>query len=65
MCLRAVSRCQHEVYDAIVKGSLRRLLAGVQPCKSAKERNRERIECEIEEDEKMGHLRMRTHNQEA
>jgi SNF2-related domain len=55
-----LSRRQHEVYDAIVKGSLRGLLAGVQPGKSSKERDRERIEREIEEDEKMGYLGTRT-----
>jgi len=55
-----LSRRQHEVYDAIVKGSLRGLLAGVQPGKSAKECDRERIEREIEEDEKMDRLGTRT-----
>jgi hypothetical protein len=35
-------------------------LAGVQPGKSAKERDRERIEREIEEDEKMGREGIRT-----
>ncbi|KAF8497837.1 SNF2-family ATP dependent chromatin remodeling factor snf21 [Russula emetica] len=56
---------QHEVYDAIVKGSLRGLLAGVQPGKSAEERDRERIEREIEEDEKMGRLGTRTRKSQA
>jgi len=56
---------QHEVYDAIVKGSLRGLLAGVQPGKSAEERDRERIEREIEEDEKMGRLGTRTRKSRA
>jgi ATP-dependent DNA helicase len=60
-----LSRRQHEVYDAIVKGSLRGLLAGVQPGKDAKERDRERIEREIEEDEKMGRLGIRTHKSRA
>lgn len=55
-----LSRRQHEVYDAIVKGSLRGLLAGVRPGESAKERDRERIEREIEDDEKMGRLGTRT-----
>ena len=55
-----LSRRQREVYDAVVKGSLRGLLAGVQPGKGAKERDRERIEREIEEDENMGRLGIRT-----
>jgi ATP-dependent DNA helicase len=55
-----LSRRQHEVYDAVVKGSLRRLLAGVQPGKAAEERDQERIEREIEEDEKTGRLGIRT-----
>jgi ATP-dependent DNA helicase len=55
-----LSRRQREVYDAVVKGSLRRLLAGVQPRETAKDREREWIEREIEEDEKMGRLGTRT-----
>jgi SNF2 family DNA or RNA helicase len=54
-----LSRRQHEVYDAVVKGSLRGLLAGA-PGKGAKERDQERIEREIEEDEEMGRLGTRT-----
>jgi ATP-dependent DNA helicase len=60
-----LSRRQHEVYDAVVKGSLRGLLAGVQPGKIAKERDQERIEREIEEDEQLGHLGMRTRRSRA
>jgi hypothetical protein len=53
------------VYDAVVKGSLRGLLAGVQPGKSAEDRDRERIEHEIEEDEKMGRSGTRTRKSRA
>lgn len=60
MLYAPLSQRQHEVYDAVVKGSLRGLLAGAQPDKSAKERNQERIEREIEEDEKTGRLGTRT-----
>jgi SNF2 family DNA or RNA helicase len=51
---------QLELYDAIVKGSLRGLLAGARPGGSARERDRERIAREIEEDEKMGRVGTRT-----
>ena len=51
---------QHEVYDPVVKGSLRGLLAGVQPDKGALEPDQERIERELDEDEKMGCLGTRT-----
>ena len=47
---------QHELYDAIVKGSLRGLLTGRQPSERTQERDQERIEREIEEDEQMGRL---------
>ncbi|KAN0109609.1 hypothetical protein V8E52_009134 [Russula decolorans] len=50
---------QCELYNAIVKGSTPEVLTGVHPGKGAKERDQERIEHEIEEDEKMGHLGMR------
>jgi SNF2 family DNA or RNA helicase len=60
-----LSRRQREVYDAVVKGSLRKLLTGVHPGKGAKERDRERIEREIEEDEKMGRLGTRTRKSRA
>ncbi|KAH9995294.1 SNF2 family N-terminal domain-containing protein [Russula vinacea] len=53
---------QHEVYDAVVKGSLRGLLAGARPGGNARERDRERIAREIEEDEKMGRIGLRTRN---
>ena len=65
MLYAPLSRRQREVYDAVVKGSLRGLLAGVQPGKGTKERDRERIEREIEEDEKMGRLGMRTRKSRA
>lgn len=55
-----LSKRQHEVYDAVVKGSLRGLLAGMQSGKNAKERDQERIDREIEEDEKTGRLGTRT-----
>ncbi len=60
-----LSRRQHEVYDAVVKGSLRGLLAGVRPDKTAEERDQERIEREIDEDEKMGRLGTRTRQSRA
>ena len=50
------------MYDAIVKGSLRGLLAGVHPGKDAQDRDQERIEREIEEDEKTGRVGTRTRN---
>jgi SNF2 family DNA or RNA helicase len=59
-----LSRRQHEVYDAVVKGSLRGLLAGVQHDKGAK-REQERIEREIEEDEKLGRSGTRTRKSRA
>ncbi|KAH9953446.1 SNF2 family N-terminal domain-containing protein [Russula dissimulans] len=55
-----LSKRQREVYDAVVKGSLRGLLAGVRPGENARERERERIAREIEEDEKMGRVGIRT-----
>lgn len=51
---------QREVYDAVVKGCLRGLLAGVRSGQEAKERERERIAREIEEDEKLGRVGTRT-----
>jgi len=60
-----LSRRRREVYDAAVKGNLRELLAGAQPGKSAKERDWERIEREIEGDEKMGCLGTRTSKSRA
>ena len=60
-----LTRRQREVYDAIVKGSLRGLLAGVRPGDRAKELDRERIEREIEEDEKTGRLGTRTRKSQA
>jgi len=47
---------QREVYDAIVKGSLRGLLAGARPVEDARQRERDRIAHEIEEDEKTGRV---------
>ncbi|KAI9508710.1 P-loop containing nucleoside triphosphate hydrolase protein [Russula earlei] len=55
-----LSERQREVYDAVVKGSLRGLLAGARPGDSARERDRERIAREIEEDVKLGRVGMRT-----
>jgi len=51
---------QREVYDAVVKGCLRGLLAGVRSSQDTKERERERIAREIEADEKLGRVGMRT-----
>ena len=51
---------QREVYDAVVKGCLRGLLAGVRSGQDAKERERERMEREIEEDELLGRVGTRT-----
>lgn len=55
-----LSKRQREVYDAVVKGSLRGLLAGVRPIENARVREQERVEREIEEDEKAGRVGMRT-----
>jgi ATP-dependent DNA helicase len=55
-----LSTRQREVYDAVVKGSLRGLLAGTRPGEDARQRERERIAREIEEDEKMGRVGIRT-----
>lgn len=65
MLYAPLTRRQREVYDAIVKGSLRGLLAGVRPGDRAKELDRERIEREIEEDEKTGRLGTRTRKSQA
>jgi ATP-dependent DNA helicase len=54
---------QRELYDAIVKGSLRGLLAGARPGGSARERDQQRIAREIEEDEKTG--RVGTHTRKS
>ena len=51
---------QREVYDAVVKGSLRGLLAGVRPGEDARQRERDRIAREIEEDKKTGRVGIRT-----
>lgn len=51
---------QREVYDAVVKGCLRGLLAGVRSGQDAAVRERERIAREIEEDEKLGRVGART-----
>jgi ATP-dependent DNA helicase len=51
---------QREVYDAVVKGCLRGLLAGVRPGQDAAVRERERIAREIEEDERLGRVGIRT-----
>jgi ATP-dependent DNA helicase len=55
-----LSERQCEVYDAVVKGSIRGLLAGMKPREDARERERERIAREIEEDEKTGWVGTRT-----
>src|SRR5260221_14668775 len=49
-----LSARQREVYDAVVKGSLRGLLAGARPGEDARQREQDRIAREIEEDEKTG-----------
>ena len=48
MLYAPLSRRQREFYDAVVKGRLGGLLAGVQPGKIANERDQETIEREIE-----------------
>jgi len=53
-------RCQHEVYDAVVKGSLCGLLAGARPSEDARQREWDWIACEIEEDEKTGRVGAQT-----
>jgi hypothetical protein len=53
------------VYDAVVKGSLRGLLAGARPGGNTRERDRERIAREIEDDEKMGRVGLRTRQSRA
>ena len=57
-----LSARQREVYDAVVKGSLRGLLAGAQPGEDARQRERDRIAREIEEDEKTSRVDARTRN---
>ncbi|KAI9449289.1 SNF2-family ATP dependent chromatin remodeling factor snf21 [Lactarius psammicola] len=56
---------QREVYDAVVKGCLRGMLAGVRSGQDAKERERDRIAREIEEDEKLGRVGIRTRKSRA
>jgi ATP-dependent DNA helicase len=53
------------VYDAVLKGSLRGLLAGARPGDDARQRERERIAREIEEDEKTGRVGIRTRKSRA
>jgi len=55
-----LSARQREVYDAVVKGSLRGLLAGARPGEDARQRERDRIAREIEEDEKTSRVDART-----
>ncbi|KAH9051384.1 SNF2-family ATP dependent chromatin remodeling factor snf21 [Lactarius deliciosus] len=51
---------QREVYDAVVKGCLRGMLAGVRSGQDEREREHQRIAREIEEDEKLGRVGTRT-----
>jgi hypothetical protein len=51
------------VYDAVVKGSIRGLLAGVKPGENVRER--ERIANEIEEDEKTGRVGLRKRTRQS
>ncbi|KAH9009313.1 SNF2-family ATP dependent chromatin remodeling factor snf21 [Lactarius hengduanensis] len=51
---------QREVYDAVVKGCLRGMLAGVRSGQDEREREHQRIAREIEEDEKQGRVGIRT-----
>lgn len=60
-----LSQRQHEVYDAVVKGSLRGLLAGARPDGNTREREQEQIAREIEEDEKVGRVGTRTRKSRA
>ena len=60
MLYAPLSTRQREVYDAVVKGSLRGLLAGVRPGEDARQRERDRIAREIEEDEQSGRVGLRT-----
>lgn len=60
MLYAPLSARQREVYDAVVKGSLRGLLAGVRPGEDARQRERDRIAREIEEDEQSGRVGLRT-----
>jgi hypothetical protein len=55
-----LSARQHEAYDAVVRGSLRGLLAGARPGEDARQRERDRITRDIEEDEKTGRVGART-----
>jgi len=48
------------VYDAIVKGGLCGLLAGARPSEDARQRERDWVAREIEEDKKMGRVGART-----
>ena len=60
MLYAPLSARQREVYDAVVKGSLRGLLTGARPGEDARQRERDRIAREIEEDEKTGRVGART-----
>ena len=51
---------QRELYDAVVKGCLRGVLAGARSGQDAAVRERERMAREIEEDEKLGRIGART-----
>lgn len=51
---------QRELYDAVVKGCLRGVLAGARSGQDAALRERERMAREIEEDEKLGRIGTRT-----
>jgi ATP-dependent DNA helicase len=51
---------QRKLYDAVVKGCLRGMLAGVRSGQDAAVRERERMAREIEEDEKLGRVGART-----
>lgn len=60
-----LSAGQREVYDAVVKGSLRGLLAGARPGEDVRQHERERIAREIAEDEKSGRVGLRTRKARA
>ena len=49
------------MYDAVVKGGLCGLLAGTRPSEDARQRERDWVAREIEEDEKTGRVGARTH----
>jgi ATP-dependent DNA helicase len=60
-----LSAAQREVYDAVVKGSLRGLLAGARPGEDVRQHERERLAREIAEDEKSGRVGLRTRKSRA